>query len=148
MKHSRVLLAIAFATVCCYQGLSGQVVLNPGLKLGYTFGETGGFTWGFEVSITGGDGPWYGGVVDIDFCKERTKLHVGFQGSMVVGASIGPAWIWENEEKDIGLSVIPFAGFMLYPYYAFTLRAKKPDIHEVGGYLKIPMAIRGDPAKL
>ncbi len=148
MKRRRMLFVIV-TTMCCYSlELSSQVVLNPGIKLGHTFGENGGFTWGLEVSLTSGDGPWFGGVVDIDFCKERTKFHIGFQGSMIAGASLGPTFIVEKGETDVGISVVPFAGAILYPYYAFTLRPKKSVIHEAGGFLKVPIAVSGALVKL
>ena len=149
MKSIRVLSIVALVMSCHCHQLSSQTVVSPGMKLGHTFGENGGFTWGFEVSITSfTHPPYYGGVVDIDFCKERTKLHIGFQASLIAGASIGPTWIWEDRQQDVGFSVIPFAGVFLYPYYAYTVRPEKPDLQEIGSYLKIPIAINGKLMKL
>jgi len=62
-----------------------RIWFNPGVKLGYTFGENGGFTWGYELSITFQQEkvissekiPYFTGlVVDIDYCKDITKMHL------------------------------------------------------------------------
>jgi hypothetical protein len=125
-----------------------RVWFNPGVKCGYTFGDNGGFTWGYEMSITYQQTrtfgyknyPYYIGVVlDIDFCKDMTKIHLGAELASLAGLCIGPTWITENGKTDLGFSITPYTGLFLYPYYSFTYRSEKPNIHEIGGYLKLPI---------
>lgn len=136
---------------------SQRTWLSPGVKLGYTFGEKGGFTWGVEVSLTfeqevRGGTNYYGFVVSMDRCRDLWKIYLGVQGSIAtrtffpVGLSAGPTLISENGDLDFGIGLIPFAGFILYPYYHFTYRLSRRSLHEIGGYLKIPIRIIGrDP---
>jgi len=127
-----------------------RIWLNPGIKLGYIFSENGGFTYGFEVSLTGegSKSALYGIVLDINYWNGRKKIHLGAQGSSTstsVGLSVGPTWILENGETDIGLSVTPFIGLYLFPYYEYTSRKEKTSIKEIGLYLKYPLQINGKP---
>ncbi|MBI3259434.1 MAG: hypothetical protein HYZ54_08190 [Ignavibacteriae bacterium] len=80
MKKTCNNYAVAHFCMAAPNLFAGDPVLffNPGFKLGYTFGEKGGFTGGFEFSLTGlhfNNNVFLSGVVlDIDFCKERTKI--------------------------------------------------------------------------
>jgi len=125
-----------------------RIWFNPGMKIGYTFGENGGFTWGYEMSITYQQAktignikiPYYTGlVIDIDYCNDIKKIHLGAEFASVAGICIGPTWITENGKTEVGFSIIPYTGLFLYPYYSFTYRSEKPNIHEIGGYLKLPI---------
>jgi len=125
-----------------------RVWINPGLKLGYTFGENGGFTWGYELSITFQQEtiiryvkvPYcIGLVLDVDYCKNITKTHFGAEFASLGGLCVGPTWISEGGKTDLGFSIIAFTGVILYPAYTYTYRKEKQDIHEIGGYLKLPI---------
>lgn len=119
---------------------------SPGIKLGYAFGENGGFAFGLEGSftVTGdyGDDPIYGIVFDYDWSGEVTKIHIGFEYIRHWGGvDIGPTIAWKNGQRYSGFSVIPFIGALIHPYYNYTFLNGEFDLHEVGAYFKVPIQI-------
>lgn len=125
----------------------GPTFLNIGIKLGYTLGNNGGFTYGFEVSYTKFYTPCIVGTVfDIDFLEKMTKYHLGLEATSIItaGLCIGPTLIVEEGTKDIGLSIIPYGGILLYPYFNYTIRFSKPSLFEVGTYIKLSAPLSGD----
>ena len=119
---------------------------SPGIKLGYTFGENGGFAFGFEGSftVTGdyGDDPIYGVVFDYDWSGEINKTHIGFEYYRWLGGiDIGPTIAWKNGQRYFGFSAIPFIGVLVNPYYNYTFLNGEFGLHEIGAYLKIPIQI-------
>ncbi len=134
-------------TVCAYDG---QIYLNPGFKLGYTFGNHGGFTYGFEVSVTTNfdnqqTAVWSGLVVGVDFCKDWTRLHTGVEASaMGFGFDVGPSFLYRNDTVSYGTSFIPFIGFGLYPYYNLSYFDNGFETREIGSYAKAGYLISGD----
>lgn len=127
-----------------------QIYINPGIKLGYTFGDDGGFTYGFELSITTNfknqqTSNWYGVVVDVDFCKDWTRLHTGIEASSIgVGCDVGPSFLFRNDTVSYGVSFIPFIGIIVYPYYNFSFFDNGFASHELGSYFKVGGLISGD----
>jgi hypothetical protein len=125
------------------------VFVNPGLKIGYTFGDIGGFTYGAELTVTagvkkeGGVSFFYGVVANLDFCRERIKFHIGGQCSYVGGIEIGPSWIWKADSVHAGIGFSAFAGFLGYPYYSYTSAKGIPDFSEAGILLKLHFLIAG-----
>jgi len=125
--------------------------ISPGIKFGYTFGENGGITIGAEVSYI----IWYkhaanAVVLNFDICGNEdklqfTKLHLGYQVSSVVGIEAGPTIIWKDGVTSYGMSITPFAGFIVpYAYYSHTVAFnKKHEINEAGILLKLPMEVPG-----
>ncbi len=126
------------------------VFINPGFKLGYTFGEQGGFTYGFELSVTtdiikNQSGGRIGVVFDVDACKDWTRIHTGIEASaVIVGCDIGPSFLFRNDTVSYGFSFIPFAGILLYPYYNFSYFEDGFSTHEIGSYFKLPIRISGE----
>jgi hypothetical protein len=117
--------------------------VNPGIKLGYMFGENGGFVFGFELSITRfteNDGFIYGYVFDYDITKTVTRLHIGIEASRtLVGLDVGPTFAWIKGEGKMGLSIIPFGGILFYPYYNYTILFPNTTLQEIGSYLKFTL---------
>ncbi len=107
--------------------------LSPGVKLGYTFGDNGGFTYGFEVSFVWMDrsvhniGNSMGPVFDIDFWPGATRLHLGLElvkydnrSGIASGACFGPSIVFKESQPHFGVSFIPFFGALAYPYFNYT----------------------------
>ena len=118
--------------------------LNPGVKLGYAFGEGGGLVYGCELSfvITGRDSKHSsnGVTFNYDFIPNGHRLHVGYEYlSPFAGFDIGPTMITTKTKNDFGFSIIPFAGILAIPYYNFTYVPSLGAVHEVGSLLKIPI---------
>lgn len=122
-----------------------RTFVNPGIKLGYTFGDQRGFTIGLECSITRmvGGSFTYGGVAAVDFCRQLIRIHAGVQASKFIGIEWGPTFIRDGSESHFGHSLTPFLGFVAYPYYTMTFRGYSPTLHEVGSYLKAPIKVAG-----
>ncbi|MDR3667574.1 MAG: hypothetical protein P4L35_12090 [Ignavibacteriaceae bacterium] len=117
-----------------------DMYVNPGIKLGYMFGENGGFVIGFELSVTRYDnktGSIWGLVLDLDETVKMTKLHLGVESSTAfLGLDAGPAFIWQDNKGYWGFSFIPYGGVFLYPYYNFTFNFQNIYYHEIGSYIK------------
>ena len=125
--------------------------ISPGFKLGYIFGKSGGFVWGLELSILkvpfnygkGIAGDIYGIVFDVDVCKRVTKFHLGVEyiNLNYWGVSLGPTMFSDRGDKDYGINITPFGGYGFYPYFGYTYRFTRPDIYEIGSYLKMPIPV-------
>ncbi|MDB5032913.1 MAG: hypothetical protein JWQ98_154 [Chlorobi bacterium] len=139
-----LLVALAFHGAV----VSAQAIfVNPGVKLGYTFGDKGGFTVGGEISVTTlpvNASYFLGGLVGLDYCfgAHRTKAHLGLEaGALGVGVDVGPSWVSQVGKSDMGITISPFIGLVLYPYYSTTLMFHGDDIHELGLWGKWPIPV-------
>lgn len=147
-----VLMMLAYTPNVCAS--EPRVYLNPGFKLGYTFGEHGGFTYGFEVSMTthlsnNSEALLIGVVIDADFCKDWARLHTGVEVSAaVVGCDVGPSFLFRHDTVSYGISFIPYAGFVLYPYFHFSTFDTGFTTHEVGSYFKVSKMIYGETSSI
>jgi hypothetical protein len=139
-----------FLILLYFNTVSGQTQNNyffsPGIKLGYAFGENGGFAFGFEGSyiVTGnyGDDPIYGVVLDYDWSGEIEKFHIGIEYIRhLAGVDLGPTIAWKDGNRYLGFSVIPFVGVLINPYYNYTFLNGEFDLQEVGAYVKVPIQI-------
>jgi hypothetical protein len=56
-----------------------KIYCSPGFKLGYSFGENGGFVWGLELSVNSYfKRELFACIVfDIDFFEKWTRIHCG-----------------------------------------------------------------------
>lgn len=118
--------------------------LNPGMKLGYAFGENGGFTYGFELSfvVTSRDSkhPSRGITLNYDFISKGSRVHLGFEYlSPFIGIDVGPTMYTTQSTNNFGFSVIPFIGIFIIPYYNFTYINSDGTFNEIGSYIKIPI---------
>jgi hypothetical protein len=139
-----IILIVIFG-VCQSHATDFRTFVNPGLKLGYTFGEQRGFTSGLECSVTRlvDKNISYGAVASVDFCRQLMRFHVGIQASGAVGVEWGPTIIRDGKETEFGHSLTPFLGFIAYPYYRMTFRSGSSNLHEVGTYIKGPIRVSG-----
>lgn len=137
MKLVLILLLLILPGIISAQ----RFYLNPGIKLGYSFGKEGGFVFGFEVSATyfnEKESTFWGVVFDYDKISTLNRIHIGIEGSKsVFGLDLGPTFAWDENNKYTGFSIIPYTGLFAYPYYNFTWLGGKGVFHEVGSYLKI-----------
>ena len=129
-----------------------RLFISPGIKLAYAIGEPSGFTFGWELSIyktgawdpKGAEEGYVGLALDIDWCKSTTKYHIGFEGSQrMVGACIGPSAIVRDGKTYFGVTGTVYSWFVFLPYYSYTYVHEASDIHELGGYIKIPIQLTG-----
>ena len=121
-----------------------HIYVNPWINLGYAFGESGGFVFGYELSIVGYRQNYedniYGLVFDYDWVGDTKKMHIGFEYiQRMVGLDIGPSFALKENKSFTGFSIIPFGGLLLYPHYNFTYFNSELNFHEFGTYLKIPI---------
>lgn len=123
-------------------------MVSAGLKFTYATGKYGGFTWGFELSCIdfSNDGAYFGIAADIDFCKSRTKLHLGAEGQpgvLIPGVCAGPTLLFDKFGTELGFSVIPYFGLVLYPHINFSYFPESNRFYtELGTYLKWPVSIK------
>jgi len=120
---------------------SQEIIVNPGVKLGYVFGDRGGFVFGAEVSWTRLSDPGIvtGVLATIDICGDRLRLHGGVEGGIYfLGVDVGPSIVIDRGAFDIGVSIVPYGGFLVYPYYNYTATLGGSRFDEVGSYIKVP----------
>ncbi|MDP4199944.1 MAG: hypothetical protein Q8922_08360 [Bacteroidota bacterium] len=131
--------------------LSGQAAAQNGIwsigpKIGYTFGAEGGVTAGFEVSyFPNYDALPIGYTCDITVLGDpsRLSLHLGAEAYLIAGLDIGPTLFLDRGRFYPGVSIIPFVGVGLLPYYEFGVPFDHPPFESVGGYLKFPIGSGG-----
>ncbi len=120
--------------------------LNTGIKLGYAFGDRGGFISGIEVSAT----TWpesahiFTGVcVSIEQVKSLVVAHIGFETGSIVAVSVGPSLLVSNQGNQFALTTTVFGGLLIIPYFRYNYVPNASDIPEVGSFLKIPVKLSG-----
>jgi len=142
-----IISIIAIISIGHSQPINHFYFINPGVKVGYAFGENGGFTYGFELSYVRTGPTWlekkYGVVLNVDWIKDLTKYHLGVEyiGGALLGGEFGPSILIQNGEIDYGVQATPFLLFFLIPYYSHTFVLNGIDINEIGSFVKLPFQI-------
>jgi hypothetical protein len=124
-----------------------STVISPGVKLGYVFGDGGGWSFGVEVTVlrrTGADLSAivaHGPAVNIGWSRGGVfYARVGWEAvSWFAGVEGGPTLVRTRDGMRVGLTVSPWIGAIVVPYYAHTWLLGDRSIREVGTYLKLPL---------
>ena len=123
-------------------------IVAPGLKLGYTFGDGGGFTIGGEVSMLFRNGPDAGLILAHGPALNMSWAHGGiFQfragyeaASWSLGLEAGPGWISDRHGTHFAVGLTPWLGvIVLDPYFTHSFVFGARDVNELGTYLKLPL---------
>ena len=120
--------------------------VSPGVKLGYVFGQGGGFIMGAEVSVTRipeFGGPIWGAFVSIEKTKKATIAHIGIEASGLIGLSLGPSFIASEEGRSWGVGATMFGGVIVMPYLRLTYLNPQLTIPEWGSFVKLPFSLNG-----
>lgn len=147
-------LALAFALAGCSilpkNNPYPDYVISPGVKLAYTFGPRGGWTWGGEltVPIKHGDdlhaivaiGPalnlaWTSrGVFYLRAGAEAVSWFAGFEGGIV--------WVSDRGRDRVGFGLSPWvSAIWVVGEYTRTWVKGMDDLDELGLYGKLPICI-------
>ena len=124
-----------------------ELSVNPGIKIGLSFGDNTQFVFGYELSFVffnrdRNDDSRYGIVLDYDSIDDIKRLHVGFEYMYrVVGTDIGPTFAFKESKLHYGFSIIPFGGAFVLPYLNYTFIEGINDQFDFGTYLKIPIPL-------
>ena len=125
---------------------TAQPFWSVGPKLGYTFGDNGGFTGGVEVTYFPQN--WnsiaYGYTLDVNFWPKHVSLHLGIEKWLYVGVDVGPTLFFSNHRVYPGVSIIAWDGFIFYPYYELGIPFNGEFYNSVGGYIKFPIGLHTD----
>ena len=125
-----------------------SAIVSPGVKLGYTFGEEGGFTFGVELSVLVRTGPSlsvvlaHGPVLDLSWTWDGIfVLHAGYElASVVLGVEAGPSLVVGRGATRFGFGVTPWlGGIVVAPYYGHTFVVGGEAVDELGAYFKLPI---------
>jgi hypothetical protein len=125
-----------------------HVLVCPGIKLGYTFGDEGGFTVGGEISMLFRNGPDAGlvladgPVLNFGWASRGVfQLRAGYElASWVVGLEGGPALVSDRTGTHFAIGVTPWLGAIFAaPYYTHAFVFGAPSVDEIGTYLKLPL---------
>lgn len=125
-----------------------ELIVSPGVKLGYTFGAQGGFNYGIEISVLTRTTPdlaavlAYGPVFNLhwgpnDVFYARLGAEVV---SWFIGAEAGVAYVSDSFGSHFGVGITPWIGsWYVVPYYTHTFVFGSTDLNEAGTYLKLPL---------
>ena len=124
-----------------------STIISPGIKLGYAFGDRGGLSFGVELTVlkrTGADLSAivaHGPAVNVGWSRGGIMYaRVGWEAvSWFVGVEGGPTIVRGPDGVRVGLTVSPWIGAIVVPYYAHTWLFGGPSIRELGTYLKLPL---------
>ena len=120
--------------------------INPGFKLGYAFGENGGFISGFEISVTNypdARRPILGACVSLEQTNSITLVHCALEASGLVGISLGPTMVVSEGGHSVGIGATVFGGLVVMPYYRLTYIPNWSTLNEIGSFIKIPLKLSG-----
>jgi hypothetical protein len=141
-------LVLCLATGAVGSAHANIVTLNPGAKLGYTFGR--GFTWGFEISVTWlrPELDWIigsGAVLDMTWSKGLFELRGGYEMyGPLYGLELGPALV-VTDKAYLAIDVTPWlGGVFAAPYLTMSFGIGGPSRTELGTYLKLPICLHDD----
>jgi hypothetical protein len=140
-----------------------SIWVNPGIKLGWTFGQGfRGFTLGAEISVvhvpanpSSTENSKIGRIIDRGFFigwgpvlsfdwlpwQSIEKLHLGVEWvGPGIGLEMGPSVIFDRGKTHFGLSFTPWVGALVIPYYTYTVAfGRKKNLHELGLMGKLPI---------
>ena len=116
--------------------------VNPGIKLGYAFGSSGGFVLGGEVSLTTINENHYfawGILASVESVGDIKLIHCGVEyfPHIFYGASFGPSFVINQNRDELAWTTTVFGGAFILPYYRLTIRPNNDDIHEIGSFFKL-----------
>lgn len=133
-----------------------KVIISPGIKVGYAFGEKGGFIFGYEISLvqysgSGNGAQTLGAVIAYDMLKTEDRLHLGLETTFVgldgvwkpFGIEIGPTFVFRETTIIVGLHITPYYGALLIPYYRIIILHNENIQSETGAFLKLPIILKG-----
>jgi hypothetical protein len=125
-----------------------NVIVAPGVKLGYTFGSGGGFTFGGELSMLFRNGPdaglvlAHGPAVNAGWASGGIfQFRAGYEvASWSVGLEAGPGLVSDAKGTHFSLGFTPWLGaIFVAPYYTHSFVFGARDVNELGAYLKLPL---------
>jgi hypothetical protein len=122
------------------------------VKLGYTFGPNGGFTYGFEVAVNwmSPNLDWVigsGTVLDFTWTSRGIfEARAGFEVyGLIWGLEAGPAIVVGPDGTHVAIDVTPYlSGIFVIPYYTASIGLGGPSRSELGMYLKLPICLHDD----
>lgn len=115
-----------------------NIFYNPGVKLGYSFGENGGFTYGFELAMIFTDEKSLPGIVlSYEICEDEHLIHLGGEINSIIGVEMGPTFRLSGNENNFGFSMTIYGNLFLIPYYRYTRFSADNDYSEVGAFIKV-----------
>ena len=146
------LFAVAAASMPSRPARAHIVTLNPGVKLGYTFGPGGGWTYGGELAVTWmtPEIDWLigsGAVLDFTWTKGGIfELRAGYEiFGLLYGIEGGPALVVGPDHTYFAIDVTPWIGLVFVdPYFTMSFGIGGPDRSEIGTYLKLPICLHDD----
>ena len=143
-----VLLAAPRAAAALDNPFPDATIISLGVKLGYTFGDAGGFTFGVELSILVRTSPnltavlAHGPALDLSWASHGIFIaRLGWQAvSWIFGIEGGPAIVTGRDGTHFSLGVTPWlGGVFVVPYYTHSFVIGGSTVQEVGTYLKLPL---------
>jgi len=128
------------------------LVISPGIKYAYVFGEEGGSIFGFELAVSYLDANKlvnFGGVLGIDVTENYRKIHFGIEFILpIIAVELGPTYLVDNNDNSyLGYTVSPFiTGGWVFPVFSYSNFSQHESIYELGVILKYPfMQLDGKP---
>jgi hypothetical protein len=130
--------------------MDGIVVLNPGVKVAYTFGDGGGMTYGGELTALFSTGPNLHAIVaagpDLNLGWTSGGVFEGRIGvdlvSWFAGLEAGPALVSDGAGSHFGFGLTGWlSALFVDPYFTYTWVGGRDDTSELGAYFKLPICL-------
>lgn len=125
-----------------------ETIVSPGVKLGWTFGDRGGLTFGVEVTVLRSAGEnarlvlAHGPALNLSWSRGRFHGRLGWEAvSWGFGLEGGPGIVRDADGTHLSLTISPWAGAFVVPYYAHTFVAGAAPVREAGLYGKLPLCV-------
>jgi hypothetical protein len=131
-------------------------LINPGVKVGYTWGNGGRWTYGFDLSVIASTGKNMSAIVgagpEVNFTWRSGGTFDARLGldlvSWMIGWEIGPSIVVDAQNHShFGLGITTWASAVFFdPYWTYTIVfGGRPgsDLSEWGTYAKLPICVAG-----
>ena len=147
MKINHLILIITITTLSYGQWPEHFEYLSPGIKFGYTFGESNSVSYGFELSYVETGmylrEPRRGIVLSVDKMENGSRLYFGaeYMKGIYWGTEFGPSVIFKDGNIYWGATVTQFLPLITIPYYSYTYVFGLRDYFELGLSLKVPFKL-------
>ena len=125
-------------------------VISPGVKVGYTFGPGGGWTYGGELSVPIKHGDDLHAIVAIGpafnfgwTTHGTSYARLGVEAvSGFVGVEGGPTWVHDRTGSHLGIAISPWASAIWgVGEYTYTFVVGGHDFDELAALGKLPICI-------
>ena len=145
MKKAAIIFCLLFIPAKSFSQINA--VVSPGVQIGYSFGEKGGFILGAQLSVDfySEDAPIFvGASLSASTFHGISAYHIGVEtGAAVAMMEIGRTWNKDDGKYIRGNSISFYGGSIIYPYFSYVSFEERESISQIGTYIKVTVSSGG-----